>query len=122
MTDSSKVELPESYYLTILEINGIPVEKLPRPLTGTDEDSLRVRIEDIHIDAAALAKEKYLYVKLAELREMQHPVQGNQLVVINELSGEPGVSAGEVKIARRLIEKIRRKQPERRGEKPNTHK
>jgi hypothetical protein len=98
MTDSSKVELPDSYHLTILEINGVPIEKLPRPLTSTDEDSLRVRIQDIHIDPA-LAKEKYLYVTLPELREMQHPVQGNRLVLISELSGEPGVSAGAVKVA-----------------------
>jgi hypothetical protein len=118
MTDSSKLELPDSYLLTILEINGVPVEKLSRPLEPTETDSIYIRIEPVHINPA-ITRAEYLYVTLQELREMQRPNQGKQLILLAELSGEPGVSAGEVKFARQWIERILRDQENRRGERPD---
>jgi hypothetical protein len=114
MADSSKVEVPDSYHLIILAINDTPVKQLPRPLTPSDEDRILVRIEPIHVDPT-LAQPKELIVTMPELREMQYAARNNQVFLVAELSGEPGISAGEVKLGRQLLDKIQREQEKRRA-------
>lgn len=55
---------------------------------------------------------------MPELREAQHAARMNQEFLVAEMSGESGLSAGEVKLARQWIERILRDQENRRGEKP----
>jgi hypothetical protein len=77
-----------------------------------DDDLLRVLIEPLHSDHA-LAKKEELLISFRELREMQDRWKENRLNLVNELSGEPGVSAGEIKLGKRLLEQIRREQKRR---------
>ena len=120
MTDSTEYDLPDSFVLTYLEYKGIAFKQRPQPFDSQDDDLFRVLIEPIHPDPA-LAKKEELLITFRELREMQDRWNENRLSLVTELSGEPGVSAGEIKLGRRLIEKIRRDQQRRRGEKPDSN-
>jgi hypothetical protein len=119
MPTPSEYDLPDSFILTYLEYKGIPFKQGPQPFEPQDDDSLRILIEPIHPDPA-LAKKEELLITFRELREMQDQWKENRLNLVTELSGEPGVSAGEIKLGRRLLEKIRREQQKRRGEKPGS--
>ena len=48
MTDPVDYELPDSYILTYLELNGTPINKLPHPVIPTDDDLLLIEIKPIH--------------------------------------------------------------------------
>jgi hypothetical protein len=101
-TDSSKVELPDCYHLTILQINGTPRAELEGPLTPGDSDILRIRIRPLH---PVNAEPQEGPVAMAELREMEKYDIENRRALARALSGDSGDH--EVKLARQWIEKIR---------------
>jgi hypothetical protein len=109
MTDSIDFELPDSYHLTILQINGTPVAELKRPLMPGDSDSLRIRIRPLH---RVNAEAKVGFVAMAELHEMEKYHVENQRALARALSGDPGDS--EVKLARQWIERFLNEQEKRR--------
>jgi len=109
MTDSVDYELPDSYRLTYLELIGTPIKKLPHPVIPADDDVLLIEIEPIHPDPVT----EKLLVTLQELRQIEARWKDNRLKLIAPLSGAEGVSAGEIKLGRQLLERIRREQARR---------
>ena len=116
MTDPVDHELPDSYILTFLELNETPIKKLPHPVIPTDDDVLLIEIEPI---GPGPVTEKLL-VTMPELRQMEERWKDNRLNLVAPISGGPGVSAGEIKLGRQLIERIRREQARRQAKRPNT--
>jgi len=79
-------------------------------VSPTDDDVLLIKIEPV--EANAVPEE--LLVTMPELREMEERWKDNRLNLVAPISGGPGVSAGEIKLGRQLIERIRREQARRR--------
>jgi hypothetical protein len=73
---------PDSYILTYLEINGVSVHQLQRPLTPQDDDILLIRIE--HVDTGYSRPEELL-VSMPGLREMEDFAEGNRLSLASQL-------------------------------------
>ena len=116
MTDPVDHELPDSSHtLAFLELNGIPIKKLPHPVIPTDDDVLLIEIVPIGSDAVP----EKLLVTMPELREMEDRWKNNQLNLVAPISGGPGVSAVEVKLGGQWIEQIRRQQARRQAKRPN---
>jgi hypothetical protein len=103
VTDSIEFELPDSYHLTILEINGTPLAGLERPLTPGDSDMLRICIKPLH---PVNAESKEGSVPMAELREMEKYDIENQRALARELSDDPDDPTREFKLARQWVETI----------------
>ena len=87
MTDPVDHELPDfSHTLAFLELNGIPIKKLPHPVIPTDDDVLLIEIVPIGSDAVP----EKLLVTMPELREMEDRWKNNQLNLVAPISGGPG--------------------------------
>jgi hypothetical protein len=109
MTDPVDYELPDCYRLTYLDLNGTTIKNLPHPVIPADDDVLLIEIEPIHPDPVT----EMLLVTLQELRQIEARWKDNRLNLIAPLSGAEGVSAGEIKLGRQLLERIRREQARR---------
>lgn len=102
-------DLPDSYRLVYLKINDTWVRETGNLTALSDTDNVLIEIEPIHTDPGFSKPEQWI-VTGAELREMAAQSPKNRLSLVVDVSGGPGVSAGEVELGRELVERHRRNQ------------